>query len=68
MAWHSTGDREELLIILTGRLRVEAASSATRIRRLSVGGGEAVFLPKRTPHAVVNASNARATYLYITGA
>ncbi len=66
MARHSTGHREELLIMVDGSLRVEA-ESPTRTRRLTVTRGEAVFLPKRTPHAIINASQARAIYLYVTG-
>ena len=67
MARHSTGAREELLIMLDGRLRIEATSPASVQRRLTVTRGEAVFLPKRTPHAVINASKAHAMYLYVTG-
>ena len=67
MARHSTGQREELLIVLDGRLRVEAESPTKARRRLAVTDGQAVFLPKRTPHAVINASKARAMYLYVTG-
>ena len=68
MAWHSTGAREELLVMVRGCLRVDAETTPGRVRRLMVKSGEAVFLPQRTPHTVVNAFRAAARYLYVTGA
>jgi mannose-6-phosphate isomerase-like protein (cupin superfamily) len=72
MDWHSTRTREELLIAFEGRLRVEVQSSGKRrgqrVRRMTVNGGQCVFLPRRTVHRVVNQSRKRANYLYVTGA
>ena len=67
MACHSTGTREELLIAVAGRLVVEARPSARETRRIAMQRGQALFLPRHTPHTVVNRSRARAAYLYITG-
>ena len=67
MAYHSTGAREELLIAVTGRLVVEARPSARAIRRIAMQRGQALLLPRHTPHTVANHSKARAAYLYITG-
>jgi len=66
MGRHSTGSREELLIALSGWVRVETDGRAGR-RRLRLARGQAVFLPQRTRHAVRNVSGARALYLYVTG-
>ncbi|MBI1992786.1 MAG: cupin domain-containing protein [Candidatus Omnitrophica bacterium] len=68
MAWHSTGSREELLIALEGRVRVEAQTSRRSVRSISLKSGSCVFLPEATRHRVVNRSRAAARYLYITAA
>ncbi len=65
MAWHSTGLREELLIALGGRVRVEVRT-ASRTRRASLRAGQCVFLPRGTRHCVVNPSMRKARYLYVT--
>ena len=66
MPWHSTRAREELLLVLQGRVIVEAGSSPRMIRRVTLGAGRCLFLPRETPHRVVNRSRALARYLYIT--
>ena len=65
MDWHSTHAREELLVALAGRVRVEVRS-AHRLRRLSLTSGMCAFLPRQTLHRVVNRSPAAARYLYVT--
>ena len=71
MPWHSTKSREELLIALEGRLRVEIQSRdkrrGQRVRRLTMNEGRCVLLPRRTVHRVVNQSRERAHYIYVTG-
>ena len=67
MAWHSTRLREELLIALSGTMRVEIEPQAKgRARSLILKAGECVFLPRATVHRVVNRSTAMARYLYVT--
>lgn len=66
MAWHSTGSREELLIALEGRVRIEAKTSRWRVRSVSLRSGSCIFLPEATWHRVVNRSSAAARYLYVT--
>jgi len=65
MAWHSTRDRQELLIMLSGRVRVDTRRSARRARRLALRAGQCALLPPRTLHQVVNRSNVDASYLYV---
>ena len=66
MPWHSTRAREELLLAFQGRVIVEAGLSSRRIRRVILGAGRCLFLPRETPHRVVNRSRALARYLYIS--
>lgn len=65
MAWHSTRDRQELLIMLSGRVGLDTRRSARRARRLTLRAGQCVLLPTRTLHRVVNASKAGAHYVYV---
>lgn len=64
MDWHSTKRREELLIVLTGRIQVEARPR----RRMLVSQGQSLLLPTGTWHRILNRSRRRAHYLYVTGA
>ena len=65
MDWHSTHDREELLIALRGQVRVDVASSRiTHHRRLLAG--HCLFIPQQTRHRVVNRSRRLAAYCYVT--
>ncbi|MBI2884660.1 MAG: cupin domain-containing protein [Candidatus Omnitrophica bacterium] len=64
MPWHSTGAREEVIIVLAGRLELRLADGAGRTRR--VAAHQCVFLPMRTRHSVFNAARAPVRYLYIT--
>ena len=67
VAWHSTKEREELLIALSGHVDVEArADRGTRRTRLKAG--RCLWLARRTLHRVVNRSSETARYLYVTGA
>ena len=70
MDWHSTQAREELLIALGGRVRVEILTShrqpTLRIRRIPLAAGECLYLPCHTQHRVLNLSTARARYIYVT--
>ena len=66
MDWHSTRDREELLIALQGRVDVECRPVAQRARRVRFAAGYSLFIPPQTLHRVVNRSSADARYLYVT--
>ena len=65
MDWHSTRDREELLLIWRGVVRVEIKAAAGRLRRMRAAAGECLWLPARTRHRVV--TQAGAAYVYVTG-
>ena len=67
MDWHSTRDREELLILLAGRVSVECATSRRKTRRVLLTAGECLLLPHNTRHCVVNHGASPARYLYVTG-
>ena len=70
MDWHSTRAREELLIALDGRIRVEVLTSrrtsALRARQIPLNAGECLYLPRHTQHRVLNMSRTPARYLYVT--
>lgn len=66
MPWHSTHDREELLLVLAGRVRLETQTGRGIIRARPVRSGQYVFLPSQTLHQVVNASRGASRYLYVT--
>ena len=67
MPWHSTGTREELIIVLRGRLTLQVRNRAGGIRCRQVAAGGAIFVPKATVHQLMNASRAAARYVYVTG-
>lgn len=63
MEWHTTGEREELLLGVAGRVRIDVGTR----RRIVLGAGQSLFLPRGTRHRVVNASRAAGVYVYVTG-
>jgi len=63
MPWHTTGLREELLLVIAGRIRVELKRGDKIL-----ASGECLYLPSGTPHQVVNRSRTPARYVYVTGA
>ena len=66
MAWHSTGDREEVVVPVAGRVEIEYVAD-DRVARVRLGAAHALFIPRQTRHRVLNQSSAVAQYLYITG-
>ena len=64
--WHSTKDREELLLVLSGilSLELEAPERTQRVKRLRAG--TTIYLPPHVTHRVRNASRQRLTYVYVT--
>jgi mannose-6-phosphate isomerase-like protein (cupin superfamily) len=67
MDWHSTQDREELLIMLAGQVDLQRASRRGIARSIRLRSGQCAWLPSRTIHRVVNDSRRPAQYLYVTG-
>ena len=65
MDWHTTGGREELLIIMQGQVIVQTRRG--RSRRIALAAGRTLFIPPQTAHRVVNAQRAPARYIYVTG-
>ena len=65
--WHSTQDREELLLVIQGEvdLSVGRAMGKTQNRHLKQGQG--IFLPKTTRHCVMNHSRRASQHVYVTG-
>jgi len=64
--WHSTGAREEVLIVLEGSLRLEYRRGRGAPRAMRLSSGFSAFLPQSVPHRVVNRSRRRLGYLYLT--
>ena len=67
MDWHTTAAREELLLVLAGRLAVETRRGRQRLRRVALQDGQSLFLPPATAHHVLNAGARAARYIYVTG-
>ena len=64
--WHSTGHREELLLVLSGTLSLETRASARRSLTRRISGGQAVYLPRGVMHRVHNRSQRPLRYIYVT--
>ncbi len=65
MEWHSTRSREELLIMLAGRVQVEV-EGRSGCERVGLTAGACAQLPQRTRHRIVNRSGRIARYVYVT--
>ncbi|MBI3321566.1 MAG: cupin domain-containing protein [Candidatus Omnitrophica bacterium] len=66
MAWHSTRTREELLMMIGGRARLELCPSPQRSRSVPLRSGQCAWIPQQTIHRVVNRSATKVQYLYVT--
>jgi mannose-6-phosphate isomerase-like protein (cupin superfamily) len=58
---HSTGKKEEILIMIKGSALISAGRQVKRVKQ-----DHAVFIPKNTLHNVTNAGKASLRYAYIT--
>ena len=67
MDWHSTRDREELLIILHGLVRLETRQPSGRLRSRPLPAGRCVWFPAHVMHRLVNPARQPARYIYVTG-
>ena len=68
MPWHSTKNREELLIVFAGSVRLELIGRSGAKRRIALPAGQCAWLARGTEHALVNDGTRIARYLYVTGA
>jgi quercetin dioxygenase-like cupin family protein len=59
---HTTGQAEEIVLVLEGEATVIAGGEAR-----TVGRDECVFLPQETVHDVANRSAAQLVYVYFVG-
>ncbi len=57
---HSTNDREELLVFLSGQGELLIAGQ----ERFDVGAGKVSYIPPRTPHDVKNTGDEPLVYVY----
>ena len=64
MDWHSTRDREEVLMVLEGVVIVEIQRA--RRTRVRLAPSSCLFLPQHTAHRVINRTSVAARYLYLT--
>lgn len=71
MAWHTTGEREELILVMQGLVVLEVAGRARAPgagRRARLRAGAGMFLGPQTWHRVLNGSRGPARYVYVTAA
>jgi quercetin dioxygenase-like cupin family protein len=61
---HTTGPREEFIVVLEGRGEVRAEGEAA----LSVGAGMAAYVPPAQEHDVVNVGDHSLRYVYVVAA
>ena len=66
VSWHTTGTREEVLIVLRGAAAVEYDRAPHRRARARVRAGECAFIPRHTRHRVRNPFPTPLRYLYFT--
>lgn len=66
MDWHSTRNREEVLIALAGTIHLETENGSRAVKATRLFAGQCAFLPTRTRHQVTNRSRRVAHYLYLT--
>ena len=64
--WHSTYEREELLLVVSGTLSLDVMTPARRQAARQVKAGGAIYLPSHVRHRVRNQSRRRLVYVYVT--
>ena len=67
MDWHSTGKREELILVVGGRVEVSIKPASGKVRRIRLREGQGVFLPSATMHSVASRLSPASRYVYVTG-
>lgn len=66
MDWHTTGDREELVLALDGRVELEWGPAVRPPQRVPLPAGRCAWLDRAVRHRVVNRTRRLARYVYIT--
>ncbi len=64
--WHSTRDREEIILVFRGSVSLETRDRRDRTRSIALSSGRAAFLSQDVWHRVVNRSHRQAHYVYVT--
>ena len=64
--WHTTGRREEVLVVLEGTPILHHYGTTGRLRQDRLKAGDCVFLASGTVHCVQNPFRLMARYLYFT--
>ncbi len=64
--WHTTGRREEVLVVLGGAPLLQYYGAAGRLRQARLKAGECAFLPRGVVHRVCNPFRLMARYVYFT--
>lgn len=67
MPWHSTREREELLLVVRSALRVEIVRPRQQVAIRQLQAGQSLWLPSQTIHRVVNTERRCSLYVYVTG-
>jgi quercetin dioxygenase-like cupin family protein len=58
---HTTGDHEELIIILSGEGELEAEG----LGRIKIASGQIAYNPPKTQHNVINTGNEPLRYIFV---
>ena len=64
--WHTTGGREEVLVVLVGTPILHHYRTTGRTHKTRLHPGDCVFLASGTVHCVQNPFRLMARYLYFT--
>ncbi len=64
--WHSTRDREEIILVFRGSVSLETRDHPDRTRSIALSSGRAAFVSPHVWHRVVNRSRRQAHYIYVT--
>ncbi len=65
--WHSTQEREELLLVIQGKVVLSVGRAMGKTQNKHLKQGQGIFLPKTTRHCVMNRSHRTSQYVYVTG-
>jgi quercetin dioxygenase-like cupin family protein len=65
MPRHTTGAREELIIVISGKILL-LLEGEKKTRSIALVSGKSIFIPKNTWHGVLNKSKSPARYVYVT--
>ena len=66
MPWHSTRDRQEMILILHGAVVLQYQGLGRRVYQRSLRAGRYGLLAPHTLHRVLNSTRHMAHYVYVT--